>query len=266
MSPARDMSGEFFLFILSIPSQAGAYNLMLLESIRIPDLESEWRKLPDAYPTLSRIVAKSVIDLIKAKPDACLGLPTGRTPLLCYQYLSEESQKGEIDWSGVRAFGLDEYLDAEERHSFRYFLNENLYKNTNLKYENKHNPLYHNDYDELIAKCGGLDLCILGLGRNGHIAFNEPGTPVLSWTHSIVLDECTRQANAEFFQGGSIPTKAVTMGISTILSSRQLILMVSGANKKEILTRAMRGPISSDVPASFLQTHDNLMVLADFDY
>lgn len=237
---------------------------MLLELRKF--VESDWRNLPDAYPTLSKIVAKVISDLIKEKPEACIGLPTGRTPLLCYQYLAESSQKNEIDWSRVHCFGLDEYVDAEEKHSFRRFLDDNLYKHCNVNRKNLFNPIFCDDYDAQIAAAGGLDLCILGLGRNGHIAFNEPGTPRQSFTHSVVLSESTRQANAEFFQGGKIPTKAVTMGISTILASRRIVLMVAGAGKKEILSKAMNGPISSDVPASYLQEHENVMVLADFDY
>ncbi|MBX9688727.1 MAG: glucosamine-6-phosphate deaminase [Candidatus Obscuribacterales bacterium] len=222
--------------------------------------------MPEAFQTLSKIVAKLVADLIREKPNACIGFPTGRTPRLCYEFLSESSRNGEIDWSGVRCFGLDEYVDAEEKHSFRHFLEENLYSHTNLKAENLYNPLFVDDYDRAIADAGGLDLCILGLGLNGHIAFNEPGTPLQSWTHSVLLTESTRQANAEFFQGGRIPSRAVTMGLSTLLASRKIILMVTGAAKKEILSRAMRAKISSEVPASFLQDHPELMVLADFDY
>jgi glucosamine-6-phosphate deaminase len=232
-----------------------------------PTLESEIADLPpQVYQTLSMIVAKIVADLLKEKPDACLGLPTGRTPLACYEYLSASSAEGGVDWRQARCFGLDDYVDCDEQHSFRYFLNEHLYRHTNVSPENRFNPIFCDNYDELIESAGGLDLCILGLGRNGHIAFNEPGTPPTSWTHTVILSESTRQANAEFFVGGKIPSRGVTMGISTILASRRIILMVTGGAKKEILTRAMRGPVTSDVPASFLQGHKNVMVLADFDY
>ncbi len=239
---------------------------MLLE-LTTPTIERERLKLPqEGYQSLSKIVANVIADLIKEKPDVCLGLPTGRTPLACYNYLTEMSSDGAVDWSRVQCFGLDEYVDAAEQHSFRKFLKDNLYQHTNVSKENLHNPMFCDNYDEQIASLGGLDLCVLGLGRNGHIAFNEPGTPRSSWTHSVVLSESTRQANAEFFLGGKIPTRAVTMGLSTILSSKRIILMVSGDSKKSILTKAMRGPVTSEVPASFLQEHENVMVLADFDY
>jgi glucosamine-6-phosphate deaminase len=117
----------------------------------------------------------------------------------------------------------------------------------------------------LIASVGGLDLTILGIGQNGHIAFNEPGTPLWSWTHSIWLTESTLQANAEFFKG-TPPTKAVTMGIQTILGSKKLILMATGKKKANILARALRGPVTPEVPASFLQKHKNLLVMTDFEF
>ncbi len=239
---------------------------MLLELTK--PIESVGQKLPqpEAYQALSKLVAQTVIDLVKEKPNACIGFPTGRTPRACYEVLTERSAKGEVDWQKVRCFGLDEYVDADEQHSFRTILNAWLYQNTNVSRENLFNPLFQDDYDQCIANAGGLDLCILGLGQNGHIAFNEPGTPLASWTHSVWLSESTRAANAEFFHGGTIPTRAVTMGLSTILASRRIILLVSGESKKGILTRAMRGEISGEVPASYLQNHDNVMVLADFDY
>ncbi|MBX9568358.1 MAG: glucosamine-6-phosphate deaminase [Candidatus Obscuribacterales bacterium] len=223
------------------------------------------RPKAEAYREFSKIVAAVVADLIKEKPNAALGLPTGRTPTVLYEYLAEHSRNG-LDWSNVRCFGLDEYVDANEQHSFRRFLEEHVYQHANVNKKNLFNPLLIDNYDLAIAEQGGLDLAILGLGRNGHIAFNEPGTPMQSWTHSVWLSESTQHANAEFFDGGRIPTRAVTMGISTLLAAKRLILMVTGTQKKEILERAMRGPITSEVPASFLQTHDNLMVLADFDY
>jgi glucosamine-6-phosphate deaminase len=217
-------------------------------------------------PPLSEIAANVVAQLIKEKPDASIGLPTGRTPLAMYEHLAERSRQGDIDWQRVRCFGLDDYVDADEKHSFRRFLTEKLYSHANVSEENLFNPIFVDNYDELIAQSGGLDLSILGLGLNGHIAFNEPGTPLQSWTHSVVLSESTRQANAEFFVGGKIPTRGVTMGLSTLLASRQIILMVTGKAKQEILTKARRGPVTSDVPASFLQLHDNVRILADFDY
>jgi glucosamine-6-phosphate deaminase len=218
----------------------------------------------EPYSTLSLRVAEIVREQIAAKPDSCLALPTGRTPTGSYKLLSSWSQAALVDWSRVRTFGLDEYYDVDEAVSFAGYLEHNLYCNTNLPTTSRFNPLLANNYDALISQAGGLDLAILGIGKNGHIAFNEPGTALNSWTHSIFLTESTKEANAEFFKHGQTPTRAVTMGIQTILASKRIILMVSGSQKKDILARSLKGPITEAVPASFLQLHKNVLVLADF--
>jgi glucosamine-6-phosphate deaminase len=218
----------------------------------------------DPYATLSLRVAEVVREQIRKNPDSRLGLPTGRTPTEMYGVLSRWTKDGGINWERVKAFGLDEYYGVEDSISFRRYLETNLYSNINLPKESQFNPLLSHDYDGLIASEGGLDLTILGIGPNGHIAFNEPGTPLDSWTHSIWLTEATLKANAEFFKGNP-PTNAVTMGIQTILGSRKIILMVSGKGKKDILQQALRGPVTPDVPASFLQLHKDVVVMTDFD-
>jgi glucosamine-6-phosphate deaminase len=219
----------------------------------------------EPYATLSLRVAEEIKEQIKNKPDSRLGLPTGRTPTDTYRVLSRWTKEGDIDWAHVKTFGLDEYYGVEESTSFRHYLETNLYRNINLPAESRFSPIFNDDYDVLIAREGGLDLAILGIGPNGHIAFNEPGTPLQSYTHSIWLSESTRQANAEFFKGEP-PTNAVTMGIQTILNSRKIILMASGKSKKEILQRALRGEVTPEVPASFLQLHKDLVVMTDFEY
>lgn len=219
----------------------------------------------EPYATLHLRVAEAVKQQIKTKPSSNLGLPTGRTPTDTYRLLSEWTKEGQLDWSQVKAFGLDEYCDVDETESFRHYLETNLYRSTNIPAESRFNPLFEDDYDALIARLGGLDLTILGIGQNGHIAFNEPGTPFWSWTHSIWLTESTKQANAEFFKT-MLPDRACTMGIQTILGSRKIILMASGVRKKQILDRALNGPITAEVPASFLQQHKNVHVIADFEF
>jgi len=219
----------------------------------------------DPYATLSLRVAEAIKEQLKLAPGSRLGLPTGRTPIECYRILSQWSKNGQLDWSKVKAFGLDEYYDVDESATFLRFLENNLYCSTNLPAGSRYNPLFCDNYDEVIANAGGLDLTILGIGTNGHIAFNEPGTPLDSWTHSIWLTESTKQANSEFFQG-TIPEHAATMGIQTILGSRKIILMASGEKKRKILQAALRGPVTPQVPASFLQSHKNLLVMTDFDF
>ncbi len=217
------------------------------------------------YEQLSLKAAEAIAAQIKAKPGSCLGLPSGRSPLGCYQLLSRWTQEGRLDWSSVRCFALDDYLDAEETKTFASFLQENLYKHTNLPLSQRFNPRFHDDYDGLIAGFGGLDLTMIGIGRNGHIAFNEPGTPRLSWTHCVWLEESTRQQNAGYFGSpDQVPKRAVTMGLDTIMQSRSLFLLVSGEYKRDVLKQTMCSQFTKNVPASCLPEHKNLTVLADF--
>lgn len=183
-----------------------------------------------------------------------------------YRHLVRLSKAEDIDWSKARGFALDEYLDVDPKYSFGSYLAEKLYDHVALPGENRFDPQQTDDYDRLIAENGGLDITILGIGINGHIAFNEPGTPRQSWTHSVPLTQSTIEANRQYFKNSnSQPSRAVTMGIGTILSSRKIILMAFGKSKKEILSKALYGPIDSEIPASYLKTHDNLHVLTDFD-
>jgi len=215
---------------------------------------------------MSLNVAEAIARQLKMKPDSKFGLPTGRSPVGCYQILSELSQKGVLDWSRCKCFALDDYIDVAEEQSFHYFLESNLYRNTNLPQENRFSPRNQDDYDRVISDEGGLDLCVLGLGTNGHIAFNEPGTPQLSWTHCHWLTESTREANASAFGGADkVPTRAITIGIETILASRSIILIASGEKKRAALKRALSGELDAGLPASFLALHPQVNVFRDFE-
>ena len=216
---------------------------------------------------MSLQTAEAIANQLRMKPDSCLALPTGRTPIGCYQILSEWSRLGQLDWSKAKCFALDDYLDVEESQSFAYYLTKHLYCSTNLPKIARFNPRFCDNYDLLIAHQGGLDLAIVGIGRNGHIAFNEPGTPKESWTHCLFLTESTRKANASPFGSiASVPKRAITIGIRTILDSARVILVANGKDKKAILTKALSGTITTDVPASFLQSHLHLDLITDFDY
>lgn len=215
---------------------------------------------------MSLRVAEAVASQLRVKPTSCLGLPTGRTPLGCYELLSQWSRRHQLDWSSARCFALDEYLDVNREMSFAHYLQANLYQHTNLPASGQFNPASCDDYESLIADRGGLDLTVVGIGGNGHIAFNEPGTAPASWTHCTWLTESTRTANASFFGSlDRVPARAVTMGLNTILSSRQIILIASGEHKRNILSRALSGPVTAAIPASFLQVHRDLKVFTDFD-
>jgi len=221
----------------------------------------------EKYEALSEEIAEVVAAQIRSKPNSCFGLPTGNSPLGCYKFLGDWSKQKKIDWSETKCFALDEYVDADESITFQHFLQTNLYQYTNLQDKNKFNPSACDDYDTLIEAQGGLDLTILGLGANGHIAFNEPGTPLESWTHSIWLTESTRKANQSYFTASTtVPYRAVTMGIRTILNSRKLILIASGAHKKDILEQALLGAVDPNIPASYLSLHPHVTVLTDFEF
>lgn len=228
-------------------------------------MQTSEQSASEPYKSLSSKVAMAVREALQANPEIRLGLPTGATPTGTYKILSEWSRAEEIDFSRSACFGLDEYIEGPEKDSFRRYLYEHLYKNTDIQDTHRFSPLFHDDYDGLIEHWGGLDLTLLGIGTNGHIAFNEPGTPLDSWTHCVWLTDATIQANKKYFSdGANIPQHAVTMGLRTILSSKKIILMASGERKREILERALKGPVTQDVPASFLQLHKDVAVYADF--
>jgi glucosamine-6-phosphate deaminase len=218
-----------------------------------------------SYDDLCKRVADAIAAQIKRKPDSCLGLPTGHTPLGVYKHLAQWSKQGAIDWSQARCFALDDYLETELEHTFHYYLEQNLYQHTNLNPANKFNPCQTDDYEGHIAACGGLDLTILGIGGNGHIAFNEPETCPQSWTHCTMLNQSTRVANQDAFGSlANVPTRGVTMGIATLMQSRWIILMANGEKKKAIVEEAFKGTVTEKVPASLLQKHLRTDVWTDF--
>jgi glucosamine-6-phosphate deaminase len=221
----------------------------------------------DKFEELSMQVAEAIIELVTKKPDACLGLPTGNTPVRMYGHLARLSKAGDVDWSKVKCFALDDYLNADDDETFQRYLEEKLYNHINISEGNKHNPRFVDDYDSLIAQCGGLDLTVLGIGTNGHIAFNEPDTPMFSWTHCTWLAQSTRVHNEKFFQDlDEVPKVGVTMGISTILGSKRIILMAFGEEKKPIIEKAFgENDPHPDVPASFLLLHKRVNIFTDFD-
>lgn len=213
---------------------------------------------------LSAIAAGKIAAIIREKKTVNLGLPTGKTPLLMYQHLIRLTKQDGLDWSSVQCFALDEYLHPSKEHSFQTYLETNLYDHVGVPKANQHNPAMTDNYDQLITEHGGLDLTILGIGLNGHIAFNEPGTPRLSFTQCIWLQETSRKALSSTF--GSLeatPKTAVTMGISTILSSQSIVMLAFGLDKKEIVERAFGNGVNPEIPASFLKLHNTVSVLTD---
>lgn len=211
--------------------------------------------------------------LLRRKPDAVLGLATGSAPLGLYAQLVALYRAGEISFAQATSFNLDEYVDLPPTHdqSYRYFMEKNLFSQIDLPQARIHVPSGLDvseaalaAYDEAIEAAGGIDLQLLGLGGNGHIGFNEPGTPFALGTHVVALTERTRRDNARFFASlDEVPTHAATMGVRTVMHARAILLLAFGRAKAEALAAALTGPVTPDVPASVLQLHPDVTVFCD---
>jgi glucosamine-6-phosphate deaminase len=223
---------------------------------------------------VSQLAADMIEQIVKERPQAVLGLATGSTPIATYQELIQRYQDGKIDFSQVKTFNLDEYygLDSCHPQSYHSFMREQLFNHINIKKENIHIPSgtpenvvkYCRAYEQRIEESGGIDLQILGIGRNGHIGFNEPSNELQSDTHLVQLASETIEANARFFERKEdVPRYAITMGIQTILQAKSLLLLVTGKEKAEIVQKLFDSGITTDIPASFLKLHSNVTVLVD---
>lgn len=226
------------------------------------------------YQRMSRKAAEFLAAQVIAKPDCVLGLATGSTPVGAYQQLVSWCREGILDFSGVTTINLDEYkgLLPDNEQSYRYFMNKNLFSGINIRMENTHVPDGSEPdsekacavYDEIIRKAGGIDLQLLGIGHDGHIGFNEPADCFSQGTNCVNLTEQTIEANKRFFQSADeVPRQAYTMGIRTIMQARKILLVISGADKAEITARAFGEPVTSQVPASILQFHPDVTLIAD---
>lgn len=226
------------------------------------------------YQELSRKAAMFIASQVLIKPDCVLGLATGSSPLGTYKQLIEWHRRGDLDFSQVRTANLDEYrgLTKENTQSYYYFMYHNLFKDINIDMANTNIPDGTNPdsqkeaarYDQVIRSLGGVDLQLLGLGHNGHIGFNEPADFFTKGTHCIDLQPSTIEANKRFFASADeVPKQAYTMGIQTIMSARRILMIVSGKDKAQILHEALCGPITPRVPASVLQLHSDVTVIAD---
>lgn len=224
---------------------------------------------------LAQLAAQQYVKLIKNKPDAVLGFATGGTPVGLYQELQRLNKAGEISFGSVTSFNLDEYvgLDGTHDQSYRYFMNDNLFNHVDIRKECTFVPSglgdlkqVAADYEKAIAAAGGVELQLLGIGQNGHIGFNEPGTPFGTLTHEVELTENTRQVNARYFSSiDEVPTHAITMGIRTVMNARSIMLIALGKSKAEIMKKMLQGPVTENVPASVLQLHPNVEIYMDQD-
>ena len=211
------------------------------------------------YKRLSSRVAKIVERQLKKQPLSKLVLPTGDTPLGMY----DELVKRELDWSHTITFNLDEYLmNPDHPCSYHSYMRKNLFDKINIYPDHCHFPFRPTlSFEDKMNVNKGIDLCILGIGSNGHIAFNEPGSSFDSRTRVVSLCEQTIKDNSRFFDSiDDVPTQAITMGLGTIMESKKIVLMVNSVNKLNILNVAINGEVTESVPASILQRHDNVEV------
>jgi len=220
------------------------------------------------------LVADYLLERLRAKPDLVLGLATGSTPIGVYRRLREAHARGEADFSRVRAFNLDEYLDlpAEHPQSYRTFMREHLFDGVNVPAEQVHFPPSEGRdlarrcaaYEEAIRATGGIDVQLLGIGRNGHIGFNEPTSSLQSRTRIKTLTERTLRDNSRFYGPDETqPHLAATMGIGTILDAKEVVLQAIGRQKAEAVWAMVEGPVSSFFPASALQLHERVRAYFD---
>lgn len=226
------------------------------------------------YADMSRKAARIIASQVTLKPHCVLGLATGSTPIGTYKELIRFHLEEELDFSNVTTVNLDEYygLSPEHEQSYRYFMRQNLFDHINIPPENTHIPdgLTRDvartcaEYDSMVSSLGGTDIQLLGIGDNGHIAFNEPHSFFFAQTHLVDLDEDTIQANARFFASeADVPRQAITMGMRSIFSAKLILLLASGPNKASAIARMIKGPIDPQLPASILQLHPNVVVIAE---
>jgi glucosamine-6-phosphate deaminase len=228
------------------------------------------------YDDVCREAARVIVEACRKKNDLVLGLATGSTSLGVYARLIEASKKGEVDFSGVRTFNLDEYLGLPEDHphSYAYFMDQNFFRHVTIKRSNIHRlqgkPLdierHCREYEDLIREAGGIEIQLLGIGRNGHIGFNEPGSSLSSRTRAQTLTRETVTDNARFFsKDETVPAFVLTMGVGTIMDARTILLLAYGANKSEAILRCVEGPVTASLPASALQLHPQTTLISDED-
>lgn len=227
------------------------------------------------YQAMSDLGAEIIANTIKANPGCTLGLATGSSPIGTYQNLVKACQNKEISFKDVKTYNLDEYCGISRSHpqSYYYFMHENLFNHVDIQEENVHIPMISNTsleedckaYNDMLNDAS-IDLQLLGIGGNGHIGFNEPGTPFNQETFIVKLTDKTRQDNQRFFNSiDEVPTHAITMGISNIMKAKKILMLISGTNKADTVVRLLNGEVTTDFPASILNEHPDVTVIIDQD-
>ena len=226
------------------------------------------------YDAMSKVAKDLIVSAVTSKQKINLGLATGSTPMGLYIDMVEDFKQNGTSYQHVTTFNLDEYvgLDESSLQSYRHFMNEHLFNHINIPKNQTFIPSGKaanleeecKRYEDLIKQNGGIDLQILGIGQNGHIGFNEPGSRFESRTHVVQLSDSTRQANSRYFQSlADVPTHAITMGIQTILESKKIILLASGESKANAVKRLLTEEPTEELPASALKTHPDVVVIVD---
>lgn len=226
----------------------------------------------NSYEEMSLYIAERIANLVNEKPCSILGLATGSTPVGAYEKLCEMYKNGKVDFSGVTTFNLDEYypISPDDKNSYRYFMEENLFSKVNIKKENINIPKGDaadalcecKAYDEKLERSGGIDLQILGIGVNGHIGFNEPAEFLYSGTHLTELAKETISSNARFFESlAQVPTQALTMGIGSIMKAKSIIIAANIKDKKEAVEKVLGGNITTSCPATLLCAHRDVTLV-----
>lgn len=226
------------------------------------------------YDEMSKKGAEIIAEQLKAKPNLILGLATGSTPVGMYTELATMCKDGELDFSKVSTFNLDEYypIKNDDEQSYCTFMKENFFSKINIDIANTNIPNGEaadphkecEEYEKRLQAAGGVDIQVLGIGQNGHIAFNEPAENLIGSTHVTDLTENTIEANSRFFESiDDVPTKALTMGMASILSAKKIIMLISGASKKAVMKNLLDDYITTNVPATLLKTHPDVVVICD---
>ena len=231
-------------------------------------------KIVENYEQMSREAANIFADVIADNKKCVIGLATGDTPIGLYNCMIEDHKSGKIDFSEVRSVNLDEYypIAPDNDQSYRYFMNKNLFDNVNIDKKNTYVPdglakdpdLFCKEYEEIIDALGGIDIQVLGIGRNGHVGFNEPNDALWATTHFTALTESTIKANSRFFADeNDVPKHAITMGLKSIFKARKIVVLASGEEKAEAVKNMLSGNISTQCPASLLCLHTDVVVICD---
>lgn len=223
------------------------------------------------YDEVSKEAFNVMKEVVTAKPDAVLGLATGSSPIGLYENMIKDHKENGTSYAACQSFNLDEYVGIDRNHSQSYwtFMHENLFHGINLPEDKIHVPYGNTKEDceayEQAMEHVSVDVQVLGIGGNGHIGFNEPGTPFTEETHIVELTEKTRQDNARFFEDdiNKVPTHAITMGIATIMKAKKILLVASGVNKADAVAAMVNGAVDEACPASVLQNHADVVVIVD---